>query len=162
MDTLIDTIVAYRFHIAGVLALAAIGAYLTGLNNRRNRLALAATKFRDIFHTELKGLYPIPSDWPKDFTFLDKRLRKSFVTLQAAVTEFRHFVPWYRKWFFDRAWHKYHLGKYGRDIDQQYYEQYHSGHTTTAHKGREKTTVTDGRKNLKHNVDNLLKYAKAT
>jgi len=161
MQYLIDLLGGYILQIAGGLILACIVAYLAGLNNRRNRSAVAAENFRNAFYTELKGLYPIPSDWPRDFNILDNNLRKAFIVLQSAVDEFKHFVPWYRRWSFVRAWRKYRLGKDGRDIDQQYYGQYKSGETATSNKnGKEIIKINDGKKNFKHNVYRLMKYAK--
>jgi hypothetical protein len=67
MHDLINILVKYYWEIIGTLVMAAIGAYLLGLNNRRNRLAVASAAFRNVFLTELKGLYPIPSNWPTDW-----------------------------------------------------------------------------------------------
>ncbi|MFA4873671.1 MAG: hypothetical protein WC659_07145 [Patescibacteria group bacterium] len=131
MDDLTDIIIRYRWEIAGALTMAFIIAYLAGINNRLNRLAIASTAFRNTILTELKGLYPIPSDWPKDTNVLDQRLRQVFPNLQIAVVNFRPFVPWYWRWTFDRTWRFYRLGKEGRDIDQQYYGQYQNGESTT-------------------------------
>ena len=146
--------------IVGGLIVILISYRLANTRDKINRRAVAAIKFRDVFHAEFKGLYPIPSNWPKDFTFFDKRLRESFVALQVAATEFRNFIPWYQRWFFDRVWRRYRLGKDGRNIGQQYYEQYHSDETTPSHSGKETTIITDGKKNFKHNVDKLLSFAK--
>ncbi|HAJ26610.1 MAG TPA: hypothetical protein DCG53_05100 [Syntrophus sp. (in: bacteria)] len=161
MQYSIDVLGGHISQIAGALIMACIVAYLAGFNNRRNRCAVAAEKFRNAFYNELKGLYPTPTDLPKDFHILDNRLRKSFMVLQCAVDEFKHFIPWYRRWFFFRAWHRYRLGKDGRDIDQQYYGQYKSGETVTSNQhGKEIIEITDGKKNFKHNVDRLMKYAR--
>jgi hypothetical protein len=159
MDDLID-IIKYRWEIAGAIAMAFIVAYLAGLNNRLNRLAIASTTFRNTILTELKGLYPIPSDWPKDFNILDQRLHQVFPNLQIAVDNFEPSVPFYWRWAFKRAWNLYHLGKKRRDkkdIGRQDYRQYKSGETTTA---GEITEIVDGKANFKHNVKKLLSYAK--
>jgi hypothetical protein len=160
MDDLTDIIIKYRWEIAGALTMAFIVAYLAGLNNRLNRLAVASTTFCNTILTECKGLYSIPSNWPKDFNALDCRLREAFPNIQSAIDEFRHFVPWYRQKCFDRAWRKYRLGKERRDIGQQYYGQYKSGESTTSYRGKEITKINDGKKNFKHNVKKLLSYAK--
>ncbi len=151
MTEFIDIVVRFRLEIAGTLAMAFIVAYLAGLNNRLNRLAVASTTFRNIILTELKGLYPIPSDWPKDFNVLNYQLRQVFPNLQIAVANFKPFVPWYWRWTFDRAWCIYRLGKNGREIDRQLYHQYMPFADNPNYKD-----------NFKHNVDNLLKYAKLT
>ena len=149
MDDLIDIIINYRWEIPGALAMAFIVAYLSGLNNRLNRHATASTTFRNTILTELRGLYPIPSDWPKDINALDQRLRKVFPNLQIAVANFRPFVPWYWRCTFDRAWRIYRLGKAGREIDRQMYQQYMAFQDNS-----------NCKENFKHNVDKLLSYAK--
>ncbi|MEK7842055.1 MAG: hypothetical protein AAB197_05210, partial [Deltaproteobacteria bacterium] len=124
MPDLIDFMGRHIPQIAWALIMATVGAYLAEFNSRRSRLAIAAAKFRDTILTELKGLYPIPSDWPKDFNVFDCKLRQAFPNLQVAVTNFRPFVPRYWRWAFDRAWFIYRLGKNGREIDKQQYDQY--------------------------------------
>ncbi|MFH1581307.1 MAG: hypothetical protein ABIC39_04450 [Pseudomonadota bacterium] len=167
MQSLIDFAGTHIPQIAGTLITAAIVAYLAGLNNRLNRLAVASANFRNVFLTELKGLYPIPSDWPEGVNGIDHHLKTAFPNLQTAVTEFRHFVPWYRRLCFDRAWRLYRLGKDGREIDQQDYWQYipHSGRSV--HEGKEiafDNTTFDNTKiykeNFHRNIKRLLKYAK--
>ena len=146
----------------GTLVMAAIGAYLAGLNNRRNRLAAASTAFRNAFLTELEGLYPIPSNWPTD---IESRLIGIFPKLQSAVAGFRPFLSWYRRKCFDRAWRIYRLGNDGREIDEQdYCWQYTPYISTSVANGKEVTidTRTTYKETFKHNVDNLLKYAKQT
>jgi hypothetical protein len=135
--------------IAGALIMAAVGAYLAEFNSRRSRLAIAAEKFRNTILTELKGLYPIPSDWPKDINVFDYQLRLAFPKLQIAVANFRPFVPWYWRWAFDRVWFIYRLDKNGREIDKQLYHQYMPFGDNPNYK-----------ENFKHNVDKLLSFAK--
>ncbi|MFH2045444.1 MAG: hypothetical protein ABIK92_09900 [Pseudomonadota bacterium] len=162
MPELIDFIGTHIPQIAGVLIMAAIGAYLTEFNSRRSRFASAAEKFRNTILTELKGLYPIPSDWPKDFNVFDHQLREVFPNLQIAVASFRPFVTWYWRWAFDRVWFIYRLGKNGRGIDKQQYDQYRPCSGVEIVDGKE--IIHDNakiyRENFKRNVDNLLKFAK--
>ena len=149
MDDLTDIIIKYRGGIAGTLIMAFVVAYLASRNNRLNRLAIASTTFRNTILTELKGLYPIPTEWPKDISMLDQRLRQAFPNLQTIVTNFRPFVPWYRRRAFDKAWFIYRLGKDGREIDEQLYHQYMSFSDNPNYK-----------EHFKRNVDKLLSYAK--
>ena len=149
MSGLIDIVIKFRFEIAGALIMAAISAYLANLNNRWNRFAIAAITFRNIILTELKSLYPIPSDWPNDINAFDQRLRQAFPKLQIAVADFRPFIPWYSRWAFDKAWFIYRLGKGGRDIDKQLYHRYMPFGDNPNYK-----------ENFKHNVDKLLSFAK--
>ncbi len=149
MDDLIDIIIKYRWPIASCLATAVISFCIAWLNNRLNRRAIASSTFRNTILTELKGLYPIPSDWPKDFNMLDQRLRQAFPNLQIAVANFRLSVAWYRRWSFDCAWRIYRLGKDGREIDRQLYYQYWPFDDNPNYK-----------ENFKDNVNKLLSYAK--
>ncbi len=162
MQDLIDFAGTHIPQIAGGLIMAFVVAYLAGLNNRLNRLAAASANFRNVFLTELKGLYPIPSDWPKDINELDQRLRKAFPGLQVAITNFKPFVPWYWQWTFDRAWHIYRLGKNSREIDQQCYHHYMPFEGVSVINGKEirYDNTKTYKETFKNNIDNLLKYAK--
>jgi len=157
MGKLIEFFWVHIPQIAISLIMAAIGAYLLGLNNRRNRKATAAAIFRDVILAELQGLYPIPSDWPDGVSVstLDSQLRNVFPELQKAVTTFRPSVTWYRRRGFDRAWDFYRRGDTSewdeadkQSIDQCYY-QYASIEEGQDYKG-----------NFKRHVDKLLSYAK--
>jgi len=149
MPDLIDYAGTHIPQIAGFLIMAAVGAYLTEFNSRRSRLAVAAEKFRNAIALELKGLYPIPSKWPKDSNMINYQLRQAFPNIQIAVTNFRPFIPWYWRWAFDRAWFIYRLSKNGREIDKEQYDQYVSYSSNPNYK-----------ENFKHNVDKLLSFAK--
>ena len=163
MTELVNIIVRYRFEIAGTLIMAFIAAYLAGLNSRLNRLAAASEKFRNVFMNELKGLYPIPSDWPKDSLAIDYILRKAFPNLQSAVTEFRRFIPWYRRKCFDSDWFRYRCST-GRKIDAQCYHHYMPFSGSSIENGKEikYDNTKTYKETFKNNVDNLLKYAKKT
>lgn len=150
----------YKFQIAGNLVLAGIGAIIIYFNSRKNRRAAAAEKFRAVFCAKLKGLYPTPSQWPQDFNILNNRLREAFVSLQAAVDEFKRFVPLYRRKGFNMAWRQYRLGKEGQDTEQQDYKHYQSREGAAAIAGNESTEITDGKAHFKQNVDKLLSFAK--
>lgn len=160
MPDLTKILFNYKFQIAGNLVLAGIGAIIIHFNSRKNRRAAAAEKFRGVFYAKLKGLYPTPSQWPQDFNVLNNRLREAFVSLQAAVNEFKRFVPLYRRKGFNLAWRQYLLGKERQDTEQQDYKHYQSSEGAAAIAGNEITEITDGKAHFKQNVDKLLSFAK--
>jgi hypothetical protein len=110
------------------LSLVPIGAVLVALlahrlTISREKLAArrtASVKFRQTVLGLFSGWYPLPVNWPDD---IDRSLRIAFPTLQAAVAEFRPYVPWWRRRAFDRAWFRYRCGT-GREIDLQNYHHY--------------------------------------
>jgi len=142
VGALLGAWIAYRFSLK-----------LSDINVRRdaNRRLIAT------FHRELADIYPTPVNWPK---VIDNFLRSKFSILQAAVGEFRHYLPAQEWEDFDRAWFNYYCST-GRDVDKscQSYLHYMNFTTTTSD---QKTIKQDGQKNLKDNVDNILKFAKKT
>jgi len=108
---------------------------------RRN----AAATFRAEVLAVLKGLYPLPLEWPADITHA---LRKAAPALQSAVAQFRPFVPWWRRRAFDRAWFRYRSGS-GREKDLQNYHHYIAFGSNP-----------NARENFRRNVDALLSFAK--
>jgi hypothetical protein len=115
---------------------------------RRDRRAaerLAAATFRAAVLSALRGLYPLPFQWPDDIT---QTLRNAAPTLQSAVAQFRPFVPWWQRRAFDGAWFKYRCGT-GREIDLQNYHHYIGFESNPDYKAR-----------FRRNVDALLSYAK--
>ncbi len=160
MPDLIHILFDYKFQIAGNLVLAGIGATIVYLNSRKNRRAAAVEKFRGVFYAKLKGLYPIPSQWPQDFNVLNNRLREAFVSLQSAVDEFKRFVPLYRRKGFNMAWRQYRIGKERQGAGQQDYKHYQSSEGAAAIAGNEIAEITDGKAHFKQNVDKLLSFAK--
>lgn len=149
--------------IGGILA-AVFGGYITYLVYRKTRFNQAAETFRSRVLAELEGLYPIPSNWPNEKILIDRILREKFPKLQAAVAEFKPFLPQRQHSDFDRVWFIYRMGKGGREKDKQDYWQYipHSG--TSVVNGKEEThdNTETYQDNFKRNVDNLLKFAKHT
>ena len=147
--------------VGGALAGALLGAWIAyrfslklanfNVKQEANRRLIAA------FHRELADIYPTPVNWPKD---IDNFLRSKFSILQAAVGEFRHYLPVQEWEDFDRAWFNYYCST-GRDVDKscQSYLHYMNFTTTTSD---QKTTKQNGLKNLKDNVDHILKFAKKT
>ena len=69
----------------------------------------------------LAGLYPVPSDWPRNAMSIREVLREKFPMLQAAMSEYRSHLPFWRRSALDRAWDDYRLGPEGRQIDMQHY-----------------------------------------
>lgn len=92
--------------ITGALIMAAIGFYLTGLHNRKNRFADASIKFRSEIMNALENIYPtisihITSDE------INNKIWGSIPKIVTAATIFRYYLPFYRKGCFDRATKKY-------------------------------------------------------
>lgn len=131
---------------------------------REARRAAACVKFQNSVLTALSGLYPVPSNWPDEKITIIKILEGRFQPLQAAVAEFRKSLPWYKKFFFDRAWRIYRLGKDGREIDGQYYWQYvpHKGEGIEHGRYYKHDNTNTYKDAFKKNVGRLLNYAKAT
>lgn len=131
---------------------------------RKVRRTNACVKFHNSVLTVLAGLYPIPSNWPDDKKAIINILKGRFQPLQAAVAEFSASLPWHKKFFFDRAWRIYRLGKDGREIDEQYYLQYvpHSVDDVEYSKHHKYDNMNTYKDNFKKNIDRLLRYAKAT
>jgi len=148
--------------IAGACVAWLIPHRLTLSREKEARHVAACQKFQSTILTELSGLYPLPTEWPKrDIQIIDI-LKAKLPTLQASVTEFANVLPWYKRYFFLKAWRTYRLGKDGRDIDHQYYWQYVPSHGSGSENG--KVYHFDNRltyqSNLKLNIDRLLSYAK--
>ncbi len=147
--------------VGGAIIGALLGAWIAYLfslkladfNFRReaNRRLIAA------FHRELADIYPTPVNWPED---IDNFLRSKFSILQAAVGEFRHYLP-VEEWdSFDRAWFNYYCST-GREIDKNYQSYSHYTNVTIATNDQEPYKQS-GQKNFKYNVDQILKFTKKT
>jgi len=136
--------------IAGGLATILIKYRLTNTREKIARLATASAKFNSEVLNILSGLYPLASNWPKNINELDVLLRSAFPNLQIAVEEFKHHLPWYKQIHFNRAWSRFR-NAYGRKQDIQCYHHYMAFESNP-----------DYKENFKHNIDNLLKYAKQT
>lgn len=131
--------------VVGAFAVAFFAHRLTIERDRLNARRNAATAFRTAFLAPLTGLYPLPLRWPND---IDQFLRNAAPTLQNAVTQFRPFLPWWKRWAFDRAWFKFRCGT-GRDIDLQNYHRYIAFGSNPDAKGI-----------FRRNVDKVLSFAK--
>jgi len=96
---------------------------LASSRDSRSARRAAAVKFTEQIHRELNGLYPHPVNWPKDDHAIHHILSAAFPALQTAVAEFRPFIPWWKRWLFDRAWFRYRNSS-GRKQDTQVYHHY--------------------------------------
>jgi len=161
---MIETIVANQMVIVGTLVLACFGAYLTWRNGYKGRVAAASTKFRATVLAAFSGLYPHEVNWPSRSSDIAHMLKEKFPELQAAVSEFRPYVPWWRRRAFDKAWFMYRLGPDGREIDKQMYHQYMPFVSTSIVNGSQVTVDNSKthKENFKRNVESLLRYADET
>ncbi len=147
--------------VGGAVVGALLGAWiayhfslrLADINVRReaNRRLIAT------FHRELADIYPTPVNWPDD---IHNYLSSKFTTLQAVVGEFRHYLPVQEWEAFDSAWFNYYCST-GREVDKscQSYLHYMNFESTTNDQEPQKQ---DGQKTFKHNVAQILKFAKKT
>lgn len=153
MPELIAHIITNRYAIIGTILLACFVGYVAYLNFRLNEFNAASAKFRAAVITELGAYYPIhTTDWP---SHVDAFFKAAFPNLQSAVTEFRHFVPWYRRRAFDNAWLCYYSA-YPEKTKEQIYHHYMAfygvGETQQEGEARRNKTFHD-------NVSNLLSFA---
>ena len=133
-------------------------ALINSISSRAIRRAEACRDFRSVFHEELEGLYPMPSNWPKG-TGIEPRLRAVFPTLQAAVATFRPFVLEKERARFDDAWLNYHTST-KREIDEDYTHYMNFTATTGNTFGGETVISADGKAQFQRNVDRLLAFAR--
>jgi len=137
--------------------IAGLSAYFVGIRMsdraHRNTIDLmqrqefnrAATTFRSNIINELAGLYPIPVNWPDD---IDNRLSATFPKIQAAVEEFKPFVT--DSSAFNEAWLQYYT--HCNQVIPRVF--------SLANRLRGTESTQDARDEFKHNVDNLLSFAK--
>ncbi len=136
--------------VAGGLCTILINYWLTNTRDKISRRAVAADKFNSEILSILAGLYPLPSNWPKGTNEIDTLFRDIFPKMQIAVETFKRFLPWYKRPFFNHAWERFR-NAYGREQDIQCYHHYMAFGSNPNYK-----------EIFRHNVDNLLKYAKTT
>lgn len=150
--------------IAGSLISIWIGYRLARSGARSDRYFAACREFRHSVLDILSGLYPVPTNWPKDSVQIDNILRDAFPKLQSAITSFRSYIPWYKRWAFDRAWKHFYSGKEGGEIDGQNYWQYipTSGESVVNGKRTIHDNTMTYKDNFKRNIDRLFKYASNT
>lgn len=147
---MVDLIVNNFWAIAAVVLASAFAGYVAWRNGHKARYATACSNFRASVLHALDGLHPHHAGWPRDGLAIDPMLRSAFPALQAAVAEFRPFVPWWRRRAFDGAWFLYHCST-GRPVDTQVYHHY------MAFSGQP-----DPKATFHANVSRLLSFANAT
>lgn len=103
--------------------------------------------FRSAVLFELGNIYPVPVAWPGN---IDVFLRYRFSALQTAVKNFRPFVPWWKRWLFDRSWLNYYSPA-GKKSGLQCYHHYMAFDGTQ-----------DPKKTFHDKVSRLLSFAKET
>ena len=141
---MVESLLSNPLLLAVPLIVAAFAGYVAYRNNFKSRHAAACLTFRSTITSKLSSLYPLPVTWPSN---PEPQLLAVFPELQAAVSQFRRYVPWYRLGKFDRAWLQYRSA-YQREIDVQCYHHY------IAFEGQSDPRVT-----FKTNVDRLLAFA---
>ena len=147
---MLDLIVNNFLAIAAAVLVAAFAGYVAWRNGRKSRYATACGNFRTSVLRALDGLHPRHASWPRDDFAIDPILREAFPALQAAVAEFRPFVPWWQRRAFDRAWFRYHCST-GRTVDAQGYHHYMAI-----------SNQPDPKATFHENVSRLLSFAEGT
>jgi hypothetical protein len=142
----------YKWVMTTVIALFGIIAIhrLTEKRSKAVEFRAAAKDFRNTVLNELKDIYPTTINWPG---YPPSLLSAKFAALQVAVAEFEAFMPWYRRFMFKRAWRIYCVGDNptSKKATQEYHQ--YMGFTINDH-------YIDPQKQLKQNIDRLLKYSK--
>lgn len=107
MDEFLNQISGYftKVPIWPLVLLAAVitCAGIYGLFIRKQR-SIDANNFRLSIHSILSGLYPEPSNWPKD---IGVYLRNRLPAMQEVVEDFRHDIPQERIPAYNKDWHSY-------------------------------------------------------
>ncbi|MCR4318980.1 MAG: hypothetical protein NUV74_01415 [Candidatus Brocadiaceae bacterium] len=151
--------------VGGTISGALMGAWisyklavqLTEISARRE----AARKILSTFHRELSEIYPYPIKWPENITVF---LESKFAVLNAAVGEFRHYLPDKKRDNFDRAWFGFYNAT-GREIDNkncQCYLHYipFSGVSVVNGKEIHNDNTKTYKEDFKKNIDALLTFTK--
>jgi len=141
--------------------LSLLGTLLSGLIIYATKSYLSASKqFRNAIYTELEGLYPTPTKWPNDSLAIEPILKEKFSRLEIAVHNFKGHLPTCFVKGFNKTWIKYYSAN--GDERGQCYEHYTPSIGTSIVNDKQITVDTRNtyKKTFKHNVDNLLKYAK--
>jgi hypothetical protein len=139
-------ILAAMFALLGAFAVARYNAYRT-----------ASAKFRASVLESLSDFYPTFTRW--DGASLGTELKGKFPALQAAVSDFKASLPWWRKDDFHKAWVGY-CNATGRDCDMNTYLHYFDAFDPLKSTQAEATA---GAQDLFHaNVKRLLSFAHKT
>lgn len=149
MPDLLDILFTFRWGIAGALIMAAIGAYLVGLNNRRNRAAEAAIKFRQTILDALEGWYPDTKYWNR---YVDMGVFSAISKIDVAVSEYGYFLRDRRRVALNNTWTE--AKKCYQQINWDKCAAY------SMYPSMRKPGERDPRDIFKEYTDNLLSYAK--
>jgi len=145
-------ILGFDLSNSDIWLLAIAGACLTLLiafwRDRHARYVVACATFRSAVDREI-GFISVK--WPDD---IDRILRSHYPALLSAVKEFYHYVPWWQKRGFKRAWLCFYCA-YPDKWDSQCYHHY----IEYISPGETPPNV---RAIFHNNVSRLLSYAKET
>jgi hypothetical protein len=134
----------------GSLVTCLINHFLAGSRDRDrrrlDRFQTSADRFAAAIHTQLKGLYPEPVDWPKD---VGEHLRQVNGRLQMAVADFQRVLSDGGAKHFDADW-KIYRDHCKKDIPEQC-----SMANVLYGKGPK---IPGAQQLLKHDIDILLTY----
>jgi hypothetical protein len=146
--------------ICGALLLTWVTYRFTIELKKREIFNNASKELIDTFHRELKEIYPNFVNWPDN---IDHYLRARFNNLSEAVGKFKRHLPRKKQGAFEEVWFRFYCCT-GREVDKncQCYHHYMPFITTSTVNGKQITedTTKTYKETFKHNVDNLLKYAK--
>lgn len=150
-----SSFIGFLYAVVGMLIGGLATHFLSKDISRQNEFNNAAATFRNKVLTELSGLYPYPIKWPEESIHsignIASFLESKFTILNAAVSEFRDFLP-PPKWdAFDNAWFSFYNAT-GRKIDNENCQCYHHYMPFGSNPNY--------KENFKHNVDQLLSFAK--
>lgn len=142
----------YGWALTAIITLFCVLAVhrLAEKRNKAIEFRAVSKQFRDSVLKELKDVYPVATNWPDHIGIF---LTNKFISLQQAVTTFESALPFYKLLFFRRAWRICCVSKSptNKKITQEYHQ--YMGVTINGHN-------VDPQKQLKKNIDRLLKYAK--
>lgn len=119
---MLEVIVDNFWKITGATLGFCFSAWLAWRHFLKKRRVDAADKFRQIVLSELRGLYPIATNWPEHSHDITYVLKEVFPSLSAAVTEFSSHAK--DKKAFLSAWDYYRLGDSKTATGEQDYFQY--------------------------------------
>lgn len=125
--------------------------------DRRTRIIQAGNSFRANVLAELKGLYPIPSNWPAG-TGIEPMLKGKFAALQMAVETYKPFLSKGKQAKFHEAWVTYFCALKGRR-EQTYHHYMNITSTSVNSFGGETVIPNDGKATFRRNVDRLLSFS---
>ena len=164
MSEITNFLAANKTPIILMLMSAPVVAHLAWRNNKKTRNATACIKFREEVLKTLIGLYPTPTNWPKEKHEIIKLLKEKFPQLEVAVVEFRMHLPIWKRPFFNRAWNIYLNGGQKKTGENHGYWQYVPYKSESIENGKQRShdNMLTYQENFKRNVARLLSYANET